>query len=148
MEIGLEPSDSATLAMLNKVLDRIQKMTIQEDLPSAFSHRPFEAYNREFCVPPTTHLVATIDDLTNMRDYNSENAEYMDEEDVATANADVAPLSRGAGRPHPPTIFTWWTPQRTEAALLVRSEAIPEMSRPNAENSIINQSHVEAMRST
>ena len=61
-EFGTEPSNSVTLAMLNEALDRIQKMTIQEDLPSAFNHQPFEAYHREFCVPPTTHLIATIDD--------------------------------------------------------------------------------------
>ena len=66
--------------MINEALDRIQNMTIQEDLPSAFNHQPFEEYPKEFCIPPTTHLVATIDDLTDMLDYNLENTEYMDEE--------------------------------------------------------------------
>jgi hypothetical protein len=40
-------------------------------------------------------LVATIDDLTDMLDYNSENAEYMDEEDVTVANAEVGPPVTG-----------------------------------------------------
>ena len=66
-------------------------MALQEDQPSAHNHQPFKAYDREFYVLPTTHLVATIDDLTDMRDYNLENAEYMDEEDGATTNANIAP---------------------------------------------------------
>ena len=61
--------------MLNEALDQIQKMTIQEDMTSSHNHQPFEAYHGEFYVPPTTHLVATIDDLTYMLDYNSEDTE-------------------------------------------------------------------------
>ena len=80
--------------MLNEALDRIQKMTIQEDLPSAHNHQPFEEYHREFYVPPTTHLVAIVDDLISMLDYNSENAEYRDEDSGATANTNIAPCHR------------------------------------------------------
>jgi hypothetical protein len=35
---GLEPSSPATLDILNEALDQIQKMTIHENLLSAFNH--------------------------------------------------------------------------------------------------------------
>ena len=81
-------------------------MTIQEDLPFAHNHQPFEAYHEEFYIPPTTHLVATVDDLTDMLDYNSENVEYMDEDSGATSSTDVAPPSPVTGWSRPPTTFT------------------------------------------
>ena len=64
-------------------------MTTEENLPSTFNHQPFEAFYRVFCAPPATHMVATIDDLTDMLDYNLENAEHMGREDVAMANAEA-----------------------------------------------------------
>ena len=42
-----------------------------------------EAGQEGFFVPPTTHLVATIEDLMDMLDYASEEAEDMEEEDRA-----------------------------------------------------------------
>ena len=39
-----------------------------------------EADSREFCIPPTTHLIATVEDLTNMLDYASEDIDGMDDD--------------------------------------------------------------------
>lgn len=39
-----------------------------------------EMDHREFYIPPTTHLVATIEDLTDMLDNASEEAEDMDDD--------------------------------------------------------------------
>ena len=41
--------------------------------------RSWEADNEEICSPPTTHLIATIDDLTDVLDFNSEDIDGMDE---------------------------------------------------------------------
>ena len=65
------------------------------DQPSAHNHQPFEAYCGEFSVPPTTHLVATVDDFTDMLDYNLENSEYMDDDGGATADTDAGPPVTG-----------------------------------------------------
>ena len=70
-------------------------MAIQEDPPLACVQQPLEVDCREFYGPPTTHLVATIEDLTDMLDYTLENAEYMNENNGATANTDVAPPVTG-----------------------------------------------------
>ena len=35
--------------------------------------------DEEICAPPTTHLVATIDDLTDMLDFGSEDIDGMDD---------------------------------------------------------------------
>ena len=66
-------------------------MAIREDPPSACVQQPLEVNYREFYDPPTTHLVATVEDLTDMLDYISENAEYMDEDSGAMANTNAAP---------------------------------------------------------
>ena len=35
---------------------------------------------KKFCGPPTTHLVATVDDLTDMLDLDSEDIDGMDDD--------------------------------------------------------------------
>jgi hypothetical protein len=68
------------LSFLDEMLDRIQKMNIA-DGPSTDQEQVGREANRgEFRVPPTTHLVATVEDLTDMLDYASEETDYMDEE--------------------------------------------------------------------
>ena len=39
-----------------------------------------EADDREFHFPPTTHFIATIEDLTDMLDYDSEDIDGMDDD--------------------------------------------------------------------
>ena len=38
------------------------------------------AESGEFYVPPTTHFIATIEDLTDMLDYGSEDIDGMDDD--------------------------------------------------------------------
>ena len=38
------------------------------------------AGNREFYFPPTTHFIATVEDLTDMLDYASEDIDGMDDD--------------------------------------------------------------------
>jgi hypothetical protein len=57
----------------------------------------YEAEWREFCVPPTTHFVAMIDDLTDTLDFDSDEIDDMDEEadDSLFATSPVAPTRTG-----------------------------------------------------
>jgi hypothetical protein len=52
---------------------------------------------REFCLPPTTHLVATIDDLTDTLDFDSDGINDMLEEaeEPLFASSPVAPANTG-----------------------------------------------------
>ena len=40
----------------------------------------WETDNEEICPPPTTHLIATVDDLTDMLDFGSEDIDGMDDD--------------------------------------------------------------------
>ena len=40
----------------------------------------WDAYDEEIRVPPTTHLVATVDDLTDMLDFDSKDINGMDDD--------------------------------------------------------------------
>jgi hypothetical protein len=75
------------LSLLSEMLDRIQKMNITDGPPLDQGQVGYEASRREFCIPPTTHLVATVKDLTDMLDYASEATDHMDED------IDVPPLT-------------------------------------------------------
>ena len=44
-----------------------------------YVRQDWDADNEEICGPPTTHLVATVDDLTDMLDFDSEDIDGMDD---------------------------------------------------------------------
>jgi hypothetical protein len=77
----------ADLSFLNGMLDRIQKINIVDGPSSDQEQVGHEANCREFRVPPTAHLVATVEDLTDMLDYASDEDDYMDED------LDVPPIT-------------------------------------------------------
>ena len=45
-----------------------------------YVRRDWDADNKEIRRPPTTHLVATVDDLIDMLDFDSEDIDGMDNE--------------------------------------------------------------------
>ena len=45
-----------------------------------YGQHGWDADDEEICSPPTTHFVATIDDLTDMLDFDSENIDGMDDD--------------------------------------------------------------------
>ena len=70
----------ADLSLLNETLDRIQMMSITDGPSSVYDeHHGWPVLGLCY-IPPTTHLVDTIEDLTDMLDYASEEAEDMDED--------------------------------------------------------------------
>ena len=69
----------------------------------------WDADDEEIQSPPTTHLVATVDDLTDMLDYDSEDIDGMDDD---AKNQRL----QGTGRPPRHTTYTWWTPPKMGTA--------------------------------
>ena len=56
-----------------------------------YVRQDWDADDEEIRHPPTTHLVATVDDLTNMLDFDSEDIEGMDDD----AGDEEEPLPTG-----------------------------------------------------
>ena len=58
----------------------MRSLAIMEVSPLNYAQPELGAESGEFCVPPTTHLVATVEDLTDMLDYASEDIDGMDDD--------------------------------------------------------------------
>ena len=58
----------------------MQSLAITEVSPPNYAQPGLGAESREFYVPPTTHFIATIDDLTDMLDYGSKDIDGMDDD--------------------------------------------------------------------
>ena len=58
------------------MLDRIQRMSFSDNKTSVYDQIRLKADDR--AIPPTTHLVATVHELTNVLDYSE--ATNMDED--------------------------------------------------------------------
>ena len=80
------------LSLLNKMLDRIQSLRISDGQSSVYDQIGLKADDTKIYVPPTTHLVATVKDLTDVLDYASEEATDMDE-DVEGASGVASPVA-------------------------------------------------------
>ena len=76
---SVDPQTPVQLLLLNKTLDSIQSLAITEVSPPNYTQLELGAESREFYVPPTTHLIATVKDLTDMLDYASEDIDSMDD---------------------------------------------------------------------
>ena len=50
--------------------------------------------SREFYVPPTTHFIATVEDLTDMLDYASEDIDDMDDDAGEEQSQNPPPIGR------------------------------------------------------
>ena len=85
----MDPTD---LSLLNEMLDRIQNLGISDGQSSVYDQIGLKADDREIYVPPTTHLVATVEDLTDVLNYASEEATDMDE-DVDGASGVASPMA-------------------------------------------------------
>ena len=86
------------LSLLNKALDWIQMMSIRDGQSLVYYQIRLEASHRELYVPPTTHLVATVDDLTDMPDYAFEEADNMDEDINVMTYTAPSPATPNTGK--------------------------------------------------
>ena len=58
----------------------MRPLAIMEGSLPNYAQPRLGAESREFYVPPTTHFIATIKDLFDMLDYNSEDINDMDDD--------------------------------------------------------------------
>ena len=65
---------------LSKALDLMRSLVITEGQCPNYAQPGLGAESGEFYVPPTTHFIATFEDLTNMLDYISEDIGGMDDD--------------------------------------------------------------------
>ena len=56
-------------SILNEALDLMRSLAIMEEPLLNFTQPGLGAESGEFYVPPTTHFIATVEDLTDMLDY-------------------------------------------------------------------------------
>ena len=65
---------------LGDVLDSLWPLSLSGDPRPNYVRLEWEADDEEIRSPPTTHLIATVDDLTDMLDFDSEDIEGMDDD--------------------------------------------------------------------
>ena len=65
---------------LGDVLDSLRSLSLSGDPRPNYVRLEWEANDKEIRSPPTTHLIATVDDLTDMLDFNSEDIDGMDDD--------------------------------------------------------------------
>ena len=65
---------------LGDVLDSLRSLSLSGDPQPNYVRLEWEADDEEICSPPTTHLIATVDDLTDMLDFGSEDINGMDDD--------------------------------------------------------------------
>ena len=72
------------------ILNSLKSLSLLGEPWPDYGQQGWDADDEEIQSPPTTHFVATIDDLTDMLDFDSEDIDGMDDE--ARDDQDPAPL--------------------------------------------------------
>ena len=62
------------------ILNSLRSLSLSGGSWSNYVWQDWDAGDEEICCPPTTHLVATIDDLTDMLDFDTEDIDGMDDD--------------------------------------------------------------------
>ena len=65
---------------LGDMLNSLRSLSLSGDSWSNYVRLDWEADDEEIHSPPTTHLIATVDDLTDVLDFNSEDIYGMDDD--------------------------------------------------------------------
>ena len=65
---------------LGDVLNSLKSLSLSGDSWPNYVRLEWEADDEEIRYPPTTHLIATVDDLTDMLDFDSEDIDGMDDD--------------------------------------------------------------------
>ena len=61
------------------MLNSLKSLSLSGDSWPNYVRLEWEAGDEGICCPPTTHFIATIEDLTDVRDFDSEYIDGMDE---------------------------------------------------------------------
>ena len=62
------------------ILNSLKSLSLLGEPWPDYGQHGWDADDEEICSPPTTHFVATFDDLTNMLDFDSEDINGMDDD--------------------------------------------------------------------
>ena len=62
------------------ILNSLRSLSFSGESWPNYVRQDWDADDEEIRRPPTTHLVATVDDLTNMLDFDSEDIDCMDDD--------------------------------------------------------------------
>ena len=65
---------------LGDVLNSLKNLSLEKDSWPNYVRFELEADDEEFCFPPATHFIATVDDLTDVLDYGSKDIDGMDDD--------------------------------------------------------------------
>ena len=79
-------------SLFGDILNSLRSLSLSGDSRPNYVRLEWEADDVELRFPPTTHFVATVDDLTDMLDFNSEDIDGMDD-DVGDEH-EPAPIGR------------------------------------------------------
>ena len=93
------------------MLNSLKSLSLSGDSWPNYVRLEWEASDEGIRCPPTTHFIATVDDVTDKLDFDSDNTDGMD----VGAGDDSEP--RGAGLPPRHTVYTWWIRLRRTTAI-------------------------------
>ena len=62
------------------MLDSLRSLSLSGDSWTNYVRLEWEAGDEEICYPPTTHLIATVDDLTDVLNFDSEDIDGIDDD--------------------------------------------------------------------
>ena len=62
------------------MLDSLKSLSLSGDPRPNYVRLEWDADGKEIRYPPTTHLIATVDDLTDVLDFDSEDIDGMDDD--------------------------------------------------------------------
>ena len=65
---------------LGDVLNSLKNLSFMGDSQLNYARLELGTDDEEFCFPPTTHFIATVEDLTDMLEYGSEDIDGMDDD--------------------------------------------------------------------
>ena len=91
----------------------------EESLPN-YAQPILGAESGEFYVPPITHFIATVEDLTDMLDYASEDIKRWMAQNRQSPDV---------GRPPPRMTYTWWIHLKTAAVMMRKTQSRTNLLR-------------------
>ena len=62
------------------MLNSLKNLSLTENSQPNYIRLELGAHGGEFCFPPTTHFIATVDDLTDVLDFDSEDIDGIDDD--------------------------------------------------------------------
>ena len=74
-------------------------MSLAEDSRPSYIQLELGADNGEFCFPPATHVIATVEDLTDMPDNGSEDIDGIDDDADKEQGQDPPIIRHGTTTP-------------------------------------------------